>query len=128
MLQKTFTESLSAHEMESLLHSYSEAEHLGLDSLIAACRKHVVVARQVAFERSVVNVPLAREICAVYEGLIREWNLLSEEVKPWLKAGMFYFAMSQDDEPDFDSPDGFNDDLLVLNTCLERAGFNERCL
>ena len=128
MLNKIFTDSLSTGDMESLEYSYSEAEHLGLDSLILACRKHVEIAREVACEHSVVNYSLAREICGVYEGLVREWNLISEDLKPWFKAGMFYFALSHDDEPDFQSMDGFDDDCLVLNTCLEKAGFRERCI
>lgn len=75
-----------------------------------------------------VNVALAEAITAIYANLLSRWPSLSTMATPWLKGAMLYFVETDDDDPDFDSPIGFEDDVEVLNACLRMAGLEELCL
>ena len=57
----------------------------------------------------------------------RRLGQLADASQFWLRAAIYYFA-HDDDEPDFSSPIGFEDDAEVLNACLRLAGRDDLCL
>ena len=46
----------------------------------------------------------------------------------WLRGAVGYFVSSNDEEPDFDSPIGIEDDVEILNACLQFAELDSLCL
>ena len=75
-----------------------------------------------------INARLAAAICDVIRSVVADWDNLPIAGQPWLRAAMYYFAHSDDDQPDFTSPIGFEDDAEVLNACLRFAEREELCL
>jgi uncharacterized membrane protein YkvA (DUF1232 family) len=72
-----------------------------------------------------INVRLAAAIVSLLEKLVSHWGSLAPNQAFWVKGAMHYFATSNDDEPDFQSPLGFEDDAEILNACLKFIGRND---
>lgn len=89
---------------------------------------HVENAASAAVSNRLINVKLARAIGEVIELVLDQWMSLPDSARYWLAGAMLYFASSNDDEPDFSSPIGFEDDTEVLNACLRYANLNHLCL
>jgi hypothetical protein len=75
-----------------------------------------------------INLRLASAIVTVLEDLSSNWDSLQKNHVWWLQGAMHYFATSNDDEHDFHSPLGFEDDAEILNACLKFAGCMDLCL
>jgi uncharacterized membrane protein YkvA (DUF1232 family) len=75
-----------------------------------------------------VNVRLAEAICGVIRTVVADWDSLPTPSHSWLRAAIQYFGNCDDDQPDFTSPIGFEDDTEVLNACLHLAGRDDLCL
>ncbi len=75
-----------------------------------------------------INLRLATAIVEVIERVVGDWNSLPADARSWLAGAMHYFCKCNDDEPDFSSPIGFEDDTEVLNACLRFAKLNDLCL
>jgi uncharacterized membrane protein YkvA (DUF1232 family) len=75
-----------------------------------------------------INVRLAEAICHVIRRVVADWDNLPLSSHSWLRAAIYYFAHCSDDQPDFTSPIGFEDDAEVLNACLRLAGREDFCL
>lgn len=75
-----------------------------------------------------INVRLASAIVSVLELVVSDWDSMQGNARWWMRGAMHYFATSDDDEPDFQSPIGFEDDAEILNACLTFAGRNDLCL
>ena len=71
---------------------------------------------------ALVNFRMAEAIVAVARQVCSSWDDVPTHARYWLRAAIAYFTTSDDSEPDFDSPIGFEDDLEVLNACLKLAG------
>jgi len=56
------------------------------------------------------------------------WDSLEGPKQYWLAAAIQYFSKSNDDEPDFGSSIGFEDDAEILNACLKFAGLEQLCV
>jgi hypothetical protein len=50
---------------------------------------------------------------------------LTPSVRNWLAGAILYFYGCDEDEADFTSPIGFEDDTEILNACLKLAGLEE---
>jgi uncharacterized membrane protein YkvA (DUF1232 family) len=75
-----------------------------------------------------VNLRLAMAIRDTIGKLTTVWDEQSEVARTWLAAAVLYFSHIDDDEPDFNSAIGFEDDLEVLNACLRFAERDDLCL
>ena len=71
---------------------------------------------------------VCRGDAGVFEEVYLLWNGIPEAYAYWLKGAMLYFSSGNDDEPDFSSPIGFEDDTEVLNACLRYANLSHLCL
>jgi uncharacterized membrane protein YkvA (DUF1232 family) len=76
----------------------------------------------------IINLHLATAIVEVIERVVGDWDSLPANARSWMAGAMHYFSKSNDDEPDFSSPIGFEDDAEVLNACLRFAKLDDLCL
>ena len=107
----------------NVLTEYAEATAgLSPEQLVAEAKQHLEDAKTAYQSNYMVNVELAAAIAGSIESAIAHWDSLSESQRSWLSGAVRYFSSSDDDEPDFDSPLGFEDDVEVLNACLKFAG------
>ena len=53
---------------------------------------------------------------------LQEFDAFSLDDKAWIAAAVFYFIQSDDDEHDFDSPVGFDDDAEVVSAVMAMIG------
>ncbi|MEA5450201.1 hypothetical protein VB780_16595 [Leptolyngbya sp. CCNP1308] len=105
-----------------------QADPIDLTYLGDRVQAHLQRAHFAAQANPMVNVALAEAIATTYTHLLGHWPTLTDLAMPWLKGAMLYFVETDDDDPDFDSPIGFEDDVEVLNACLRMAGLEELCL
>lgn len=119
---------LGRSQFDRLSEYADRAETISPEQLLAEARQHLEQTQQAHASNRMINVRLASAIVVVIERLANTWDSLSANHRTWLAAAMLYFSNCDDDEPDFDSPIGFEDDVEVLNSCLRFAGLNDLCL
>ncbi len=90
-----------------------------LTARVAAYLSHI---ERAAAESESLDLPAARGLGNAILELIK---LCPEEHSSHLQAVVAYFLHSDDAEPDFDSPDGFDDDIGVYNAVCEHVGLPE---
>ncbi len=96
-----------------------------LRSLADSHLRNIVQAHQT---NRLINLQLAQAIHQTIQVVLDTWEAKAEFHRWWLGGAIFYFAEVADDEPDFDSPLGFEDDTEVLNACLKFAHCENLCL
>lgn len=72
-----------------------------------------------------INQRLATAIHDAIKEVIERWESVPSHARTWLAGAILYFAKCNDDEPDLNSPIGFEDDAEVLNACLQLAHLHE---
>ena len=90
--------------------------------LFSACEKHSEKAAEESKNNSLVNAKVAQKLAASFLAVEDDFASLSEDAQVGLKAAMYYFALDEDDHPDFNSVHGFDDDVEIANACLSFAG------
>jgi uncharacterized membrane protein YkvA (DUF1232 family) len=75
-----------------------------------------------------INIRLATAICDTLTQIAARWDTFSAPARSLLAGAAVYFASCNDDEPDFSSPIGFEDDAEILNACLRFASLDDLCL
>jgi uncharacterized membrane protein YkvA (DUF1232 family) len=90
--------------------------------LLRQAEKHLEAVRIAHRRNAMINVRLAEAICGVIRTVVADWDSLPTPSHSWLRAAIYYFANCDDDQPDFTSPIGFEDDTEVLNACFRLAG------
>lgn len=121
-------EGLDRTLTDALTLCAQQADPIDLTYLGDRVQAHLQRANFAAQANPMVNVALAEAIAAIYANLISRWPSLPTMATPWLRGAMLYFVETDNDDPDFDSPIGFEDDVEVLNACLRMAGLEELCL
>jgi uncharacterized membrane protein YkvA (DUF1232 family) len=96
--------------------------------LLHQAEKHLEAVRAAHHRNAMINVRLAEAICGVIRTVVADWDSLPAPSQSWLGAAIYYFANRDNDQPDFSSPIGFEDDAEVLNACLRLAGRDDLCL
>ena len=119
---------LSRDQLGRLSRLAEQAAVNSPNELIRLVRDHLEDTRAAYNTNRVVNLRLATAIFETIEKVISQWDSLTAEHRDWLTRAFLYFASSDDDEPDFQSPIGFEDDTEVLNACLRFAKLNDLCL
>ena len=119
---------LTQAQFEQLSEYTDEASKSMPGQLLEESRQHLEQAMLAHKNNRMVNVRLATAIVGAIENAVSDWDLLSSNHQSWLASAVRYFSSSDDDEPDFDSPIGFEDDVEVLNACLRFAGLDDHCL
>ncbi|MDA0674420.1 MAG: hypothetical protein O3C67_12030 [Cyanobacteria bacterium] len=121
-------EGLDRRLAAALMAAATQATPLTPSQLLEQVRAHRERAAAIAATNPMVNLALANALATLYGQLVAGWEQLSPAAVPWLKGAMLYFAKVDDDDPDFDSPIGFEDDVEVLNACLTLAGLSAQHL
>lgn len=119
---------LTRSQFDRLSAYVERASSTPLSDLRAGVEQHLEQTK-LAHERSrLVNLRLATAISVAIGQTCDRWEDLSTNARDWLAGAFLYFAKCNDDEPDFDSPIGFEDDTEVLNACLRFAKLDDLCL
>ena len=119
---------LTRQQHQQLTVYAQQAAQLTGPALWQAVEHHLVAIAAVHAQNPLVNLRLATAIRDVIEHVLSAWDNLPPAARIWLAGAMLYFAKSNDDEPDFTSPIGFEDDAEILNACLRLAHLGALCL
>jgi uncharacterized membrane protein YkvA (DUF1232 family) len=119
---------LTRCQFDRLFEYAGRSEAMSSDDLLSAARQHLEQTRAAHARNRMINVRLASAIVNVLGGVVGTWDTINGKAGWWLRGAMYYFAISDDDEPDFQSPIGFEDDAEILNACLRFAGRDDLCL
>ncbi len=123
------------HNIPDLNHSEREilqtlahiAASQSIPTILAAVDRHQSDARLASATNGMINMPLMDALAkTIHQALGRVSD--NRDHVLWLKAAALYFVHCDDDEHDFDSPIGFDDDTEVLNACLRFCGMHELCV
>ncbi len=87
------------------------------DTLQAQVEAHLAKAHRLARRDAWIDLGSAERIASVLTTLLAEWDTVPEHQAP-IQRAVEAFVEEDDDEPDFDSPVGFDDDVEVLNEVL----------
>lgn len=91
-------------------------------------QRHLEDTRLAYTRNRLVNLRLATALSDVVTDTLGRWGSLAPHARRWLAGACLYFARSNDEEPDFTSPIGFEDDAEILNACLRLAQFDDLCV
>lgn len=91
------------------------------DTLKTQLEAHLAKARRLAERAAWVDVGSAEQIAGVLTSLLADWDALAEHHHA-IQRAVEAFVDEDDEEPDFDSPVGFDDDVEVLNRVLAHIG------
>jgi hypothetical protein len=83
---------------------------------------HLATAERAAADSAFVDVGLARHIAGACHALLDSWPTLAPANRQLVQAACRYFADPDDDEDDFDSIIGFEDDAELLNHVVAALG------
>ncbi|MCB9676094.1 MAG: hypothetical protein H6737_13320 [Alphaproteobacteria bacterium] len=98
------------------------------DALRARVEAHVAAARKASQEGAPVDVRRAERIAEVCNTLLAGMESLSSSDQSLVKAACLYFADADDDEDDFQSMVGLEDDVQVLHYVLAQLGRDDLVL
>lgn len=113
---------------QRLSDSLSQAEAIPLPQLLFAAQLHLREVEAAHRRNRLINLRLATAIYQTFLRVAEEWAAIPTQAQPWLAGAIFYFTQSNDDEPDFHSAIGFEDDVEVLNACLRFAQLENLCI
>lgn len=128
MVQLFQPAGLSSNVLSTLFKCLKLAEKEEISDLLLSAKEHLFHANEVNERTGMVNIAVAETIAGVFQTVSEEWQTIPQIARPWCKAMMAYFTADGDDEDDFNSPIGFDDDVEVLNACLKYAGREDLCL
>lgn len=123
-----FPTGLNKRLFKLLVEHADRADGKPFGDLLSLAECHLEVVRAAHRRNTLVNVRLAEAICGVIRTVVGEWPELPSAAQPWVRGAISYFADHCDNQPDFGSPIGFEDDSEVLNACLRLAGRDQLCL
>jgi len=127
-MSELFPEGLMASSFECLSRCTAEVQDSDLSAIIGRATQHVTKAERQARSNALINVRLARAILDVMERVKDEWHTVPGHAQEWLKGAFHYFSHPDNEEPDFDSAVGFEDDVEIINACLRLAGREDWCI
>ena len=117
-----FPSGLASNVFSMLDNCQRKAENIPLELLLSEAREHLEQAHQAHARNGVVNVQIAEAIYNVFEVIVADWDNIPYQAQAWCKGMISYFSLKDDDEDDFNSLIGFDDDAEVVNSCLLLAG------
>lgn len=123
-----FPGGLPRKQFAALQEYAVQAESFSAEKLESLMVRHLADTNIAASKTRLVNVRLANAIAAVVKTLLDRWDDIPRKFRYWLAGAILYFADTNDDEDDFRSAIGFEDDAEVLNACLIHAGLATHCI
>jgi hypothetical protein len=119
---------ISRKQFAALVEHAARSETLDPTELQLRVRRHLEDSLIAHSRNRIVNLRLATAIANVADSLLLEWESITKEHRNWFGGAILYFADSRDNEHDFSSAIGFEDDAEVLNACLIHAGRAAMCI
>jgi uncharacterized membrane protein YkvA (DUF1232 family) len=113
---------ISRQQFSSLVEYSHLAEGFDAQQLHRKVQRHLEDAKLVHSRNRIVNFKLASAIAEVLTQVLSQWNDHPSHLRHWIGGAALYFADSRDNEHDFSSAIGFEDDAEVLNACLHCVG------
>ncbi|MFH1138032.1 MAG: hypothetical protein V1816_18330 [Pseudomonadota bacterium] len=123
-----FPKSLGRKQFELLKIYVQAAAGDGMGELLQQAERHLKNAVKARESNSFVNVPLAAALYQSIMAMASQFDRLPPLSQPWCRGMISYFAARADEENDFNSPIGFEDDAEVINACLRFAGLEDLCI
>jgi len=97
-----------------------------IDKLSESVKTYLTEANTALFENEFIDIKSAEKLAAVSHYLIELMPDLSPEDQKYARAAIKYFLESEDEEHDFESMFGFDDDIEVMNFVLEKIGHSHK--
>lgn len=85
--------------------------------------EHLTSAKNSLDSNEFIDIKAAESLARVSHYLIEKLIDMSNEDKQLAVAAIYYFIESEDDEHDFDSILGFDDDIQVMNKIVNHLGY-----
>ena len=119
---------ISRKQFAALVQYASQSEAFDSAELLRKVNRHLDETTFAHAKNRIVNLRLATAIAEVIENLLSQWDSVANEHRNWIGGAILYFADSRDNEHDFSSAIGFEDDAEVLNACLKHSGRTSLCI
>jgi|TARA_B100001964_G_C14098231_1_gene538036 hypothetical protein len=87
---------------------------------------YVNFAKQSLSKNEFIDIESAEKLAETSHFLISQFDNFTEEQKTLAVASIYYFVETDDNEHDFDSMFGFEDDIEVMNRILEKLELTEK--
>ena len=97
-----------------------------IDKLSESVKTYLTEANAALFENEFIDIKSAEKLAAASQYLIGLMPELSPENQKYARAAIKYFLESEDEEHDFESMFGFDDDIEVMNFVLEKIGHSHK--
>ena len=118
---------LTQQEM-TVLNDCLAKNDLSPQEMLQEAEEHVAKAK-IAYKTNImVNVKLAEAIVEVFRTIVAEWEAIPDSAQKWCLGMICYFSLGDDENDDFESPIGFEDDCEVVNACLKMIDREELCI
>lgn len=88
--------------------------------------EHLSSAKEALSDNEFVDIKAGESLARVSHYLIEKLSGLSNEHRQLAVAAIYYFIESDDEEHDFDSILGFDDDIKVMNKTLYYIGHSHK--
>ena len=88
--------------------------------------EHLSFAKESLSANEFIDIKAAESLAKVSHYLINKLNGFSKEHMQLAVAAIYYFIESDDEEHDFDSILGFDDDIEVMNKILDYIGHSHK--
>ena len=95
------------------------------DELREMVRDHLSLARERASRSPFVDLAKAEAVGAACLALLEERAERTADERAWIAAACLYFVESRDEDEDFESLTGFDDDAEVVAWVAEKVGLGE---
>jgi len=88
--------------------------------------EYVELAKQSLSSNEFIDIKSAEKLAEISHYLISQFDSFNKEQKSLAVASIYYFVESDDNEHDFDSMFGFEDDIEVMNRILDKLELSEK--
>ena len=126
--QQLFPSGLTRSQFDRLSALANNASGKTPTEMVKEAHGHLERIRMAYAQNHMINLRLATAIHEAVRKSLELWEDISETQRSWLMGAFMYFVTRDDDEPDFSSPIGFEDDTEVLNACLRFAQMHDLCV
>jgi len=92
------------------------------DKLSESVKAYLKEAQKALYTNEFIDIKSAEKLATASEYLLGLMPTLSPEDRHYACAAIRYFIESDDEEHDFESIFGFDDDITVMNHVLDRIG------
>ena len=124
-MSRELKDNLNEKYYTTLMQIIHKSKKYEVKHLFDACSQHADHALEKFKENPIIDFETAETLANKFKEIEVVWPKLTEKAQSYFKAAMYYFAISEDDEHDFSSFTGFDDDVAILNACLKYAEMDD---